>query len=90
MIIDSHVHVGGDAFGFDMTEDKVLKSMEKYKIDKCLVSNGDAGEYGHDLKLIPADIQVDQKTTLKRMITFAKENEVNGRYENFSGSSSPN
>ena len=75
MIIDSHVHVGGDAFGFDMTEDKVLKSMEKYKIDKCLVSNGDAGEYGHDLKLIPADMQVDQKTALKRMITFAKENE---------------
>jgi len=75
MIIDSHVHVGGKMFGFDMTEEKVLLSMEKYAIDVCLVSNGDAGEYGHNLELIPKELQIDQKTALERSIRFSKENE---------------
>ena len=75
MIIDTHVHIGGDSVGFHMTEATVLESMKKYKIDVCLVSNGDAGEYGHELELLPQDLQLDQKITLERTIRFAKENE---------------
>ena len=35
MIIDTHVHIGGEKVGFDMSEDKVLAAMEKYNIDFC-------------------------------------------------------
>ena len=75
MIIDAHVHIGGESVGFEMSEAVVLESMEKYNIDVCLVSNGDAGEYGHEEEPIPAELQVDQKSALKRIIDFAKENE---------------
>lgn len=75
MIIDAHVHIGGEAVGFKMYESIVLESMDKYHIDICLVSNGDSGEYGHDLKLLPEDVQIDQKTSLERAIQFAKKNE---------------
>lgn len=75
MIIDAHVHIGGEPVGFEMPEAVVLESMEKYHIDVCLVSNGDAGEYGHKNEPIPAELQVDQVTALKRVIQFSKENE---------------
>ena len=29
-MIDSHVHIGGEADGFEMNENLVLQSMEKY------------------------------------------------------------
>ena len=48
-MIDSHVHIGGEADGFVMNEEMVLKSMEKYGVDISIVSNGDSVEYGHDL-----------------------------------------
>ena len=44
-MIDSHVHIGGDAAGFEMNEELVLKSMEKYHMDISIVSNGDSAEY---------------------------------------------
>ena len=75
MIIDAHVHIGGGPVEFDMPEVVVLESMEKYDIDVCLISNADSGEYGHELELIPEEIQIDQKTALQRAINFAKENE---------------
>lgn len=74
MIIDSHVHIGGENVGFDMTEEMVLESMEKYHIDVCIISNGDSGEYGHHHEKIPKELQVDQKTSLKRTIRFARQN----------------
>ena len=75
MIIDVHVHIGGDNVGFAMTEETVLESMRKYNIDVCIISNGDSGEYGHELERLPEELSVDQKTSLKRAIDFAKKNE---------------
>lgn len=75
MIIDAHVHIGGECVGFEMSEEIVLESMQKYDIDVCIISNGDSGEYGHDLELLPKEMQTDQKESLKRAIRFAKENE---------------
>ena len=43
MIIDSHVHIG-NIMNFNMPEEMVLKSMEKYKIHYSLVSNIEASE----------------------------------------------
>ena len=74
MIIDSHVHVGGDEAGFCMNEEMVLKSMEKYQIDISIVSNGDSVEYGDDLKRIPKEMQINQEETLARVIRFCREN----------------
>ena len=74
MIIDSHVHVGGDEAGFCMNEEMVLKSMEKYQIDISIVSNGDSVEYGDDLKRIPEEMQINQEETLARVIRFCREN----------------
>lgn len=75
MIIDTHVHIGGENVGFIMAEETVLESMKKYNIDVCLISNGDASECDHELKKIPDELQVEQKKTLERAIKFAKENE---------------
>ena len=38
MIIDTHVHIGGDKVGFDMSEEKVLAAMGKYNIDFIVFS----------------------------------------------------
>ena len=53
-MIDSHVHIGGDAAGFEMNEELVLKSMEKYHMDISIVSNGDSVEYADEFTLIRA------------------------------------
>ena len=74
MKIDTHVHIGGDKVGFDMSEEKVLAAMEKYEIDYMLVSNGDAVEVDHEQKPIPAEFQVSQEDALRRCIAFARKN----------------
>lgn len=74
MRIDTHVHIGGEKVGFDMTEEKVLAAMKKYNIDFCLVSNGDAVEVDHEQELIPKEYQVSQEDALRRVISFARSN----------------
>lgn len=73
MIIDTHVHIGGEAVGFHMNEEMVLEAMEKYQIDYALVSNGDAGEMDHQQKVLPKEVQVTQEDALKRTLTFARK-----------------
>lgn len=73
MIIDTHVHIGGDKVGFDMSEEKVLAAMEKYNIDFMLVSNGDCAEVDHEQNLIPKELQVSQEAALRRGIAFARK-----------------
>lgn len=72
MIIDTHVHVG-NMIGFNMTEEMIIHMMDKYGIDYCIVSNGDAVEYGHDLKPIPKEFQVSQSDAFMRTINFARK-----------------
>ena len=52
MRIDMHVHIGY-ALGWDMTEDMVLKSMERYNIDYSIVSNTESVRYDHNFKEVP-------------------------------------
>lgn len=73
-MIDTHVHIGGEADGFTMNEEMVLYSMEKYNIDISIVSNGDSVEYGQDRKILPKEKQISQKQTLERIITFCRSN----------------
>ncbi len=73
-MIDTHVHVGGETAGFVMNEEMVLQSMEKYKIDISIVSNGDSVEYGEDFIKLPEEMQISQEETLARVIKFCRKN----------------
>lgn len=73
MIIDAHVHIGTMG-AFHMPQEMLLESMDKYKIDYCLVSNIEAQEFDGNLQLIPAKIQIDQVTVLKNTLEFARKN----------------
>ena len=73
MIIDTHVHIGGEAVGFHMNEDMVIEAMEKYGIDFSIVSNGDSGECDHQQKLLPENLQISQEESLMRTIRFARK-----------------
>lgn len=73
MMIDMHVHIGGEDLGFQMNENMVIEAMDKYGIDFAIVSNGDAGEVDHQQKLIPEQLQTSQEDALARTIAFAKK-----------------
>lgn len=73
MIIDTHVHIGGEAVGFHMNEEMVVEAMKKYGIDFAIVSNSDAGEVDHKQILLPEELQVSQEDALERAIQFARQ-----------------
>lgn len=73
MVIDTHVHIGGEANGFHMNEEMVLTAMERYNIDFCVVSNADAGEMNHRQQLFPEEKQMLQETALASTLAFAKQ-----------------
>ncbi len=73
MIIDTHVHIGGELLGFDMSETKVIEAIEKYRIDFVVVSNGDAAELDHQQRLLPYEVQVSQEEAFLRAIRFARQ-----------------
>ena len=73
MIIDTHVHIGGEPAGFRMREEMVLEAMKKYQIDYAIVSNGDAAELDHQQKPFPAELQISQEAALHRTIQFARK-----------------
>ena len=73
MIIDTHVHIGGEAVGFTMNEDMVIEAMNKYGIDFAIVSNGDAGEVDHEQNVLSENLQVSQEDALLRTIKFANK-----------------
>lgn len=72
MIIDTHLHVGGEAVGFQMNEQMVIEAMEKYHIDYGLVSSADAAEMTHQQVLLPDTVQNTQEDALKRVLKFAR------------------
>lgn len=74
MIIDTHVHIG-TGLGFNMTEEDVLYSIDKYGIDYVLVSNAEAASHDHDRKPLPVSEQTSQLDCLRRTLRFAREHE---------------
>ncbi len=75
MIIDTHVHIGGENMGFDMTEDKVLRAMEKYDISHVILSNADSGEVDFEQRPLPENVLCTQEEALKRSISFARQHQ---------------
>lgn len=72
MIIDTHVHIG-TGLGFNMTEDDVLYSMDKYGIDYALISNTEVASHDHQRKLLPPQFQKSQIECLERTLAFARQ-----------------
>lgn len=70
MIVDSHVHIG-TIMNFNMTEEQVLYSMQKYGISFSLVSNIECAENDHNMKPIPEDLQKPQTLVLENTLRFA-------------------
>jgi len=71
LIIDSHAHIG-KTLNFDMKEEEILYSMEKYNISFSLVSNGESVEYDHSQILLPKEQTVSQIKSAERAVEFAK------------------
>lgn len=71
MIIDTHVHIG-KMLEFDMKEEDVLYSMERYGIDYSIVSDCRATEFDGDLNPIPSGKQFSQLECARCAVDFAK------------------
>lgn len=74
MIIDTHVHIGGESVGFDMKEEMVIEAMDKYGIDFAIVSNAQAVEADHNQNILPDKLQISQENALKKTLGFARKN----------------
>ncbi len=73
MIIDTHAHIG-KLLTFNMPEENVLYSMEKYGINFSLISSVEAAENSHSGKKIPRIFQKSQNKVLEKSLKFAREN----------------
>lgn len=73
-IIDTHIHIGGEAVGFNMSEAMVEQMMDKYNISYGIISNCDCVEFDHNVRPIPMKLQVNQMNGLSRTINFARKN----------------
>ena len=71
LIIDSHAHIG-QVLNFNMKEEDILYSMNKYNISFSLVSNGESVEYDHSQILLPEEQTISQIKSAKRAVEFAK------------------
>lgn len=71
MIIDSHIHLG-TILKFNMPEEMVLASMQKYGIDYALVSNIEGCEVDNDQRPIPLEKQVGQQAINERTLRFVR------------------
>ena len=71
LIIDSHAHIG-QILNFNMKEEDILYSMNKYNISFSLVSNGESVEYDHSQILLPEEQTISQIKSAKRAVEFAK------------------
>lgn len=74
MIIDTHVHIGGESVGFEMKEDMVIEAMNKYGINFAIVSNAQAVEADHNQNILPPGLQISQEKALEKSLKFARKN----------------
>lgn len=73
MIIDTHVHFG-KKLSFSMPQKSVISAMEKYNINKAIVSNAGSVEFDENHIVLPEKFQTSQLKTANDTIDFAKDN----------------
>lgn len=71
MIIDTHVHIG-KILNYNMTEEQVIYSMEKYGISYSLVSNIECSENDHKMNPISPELLKPQNLILYNTLRFAR------------------
>lgn len=71
MLIDTHVHIG-KVLDFEMRQEDVIYSMNRYGVDFSLVSSVDAVEFDHVGRAIPKALQTSQNEAFKRTLSFAR------------------
>lgn len=71
MIIDTHVHIG-KILVFNMPEEDVLYSMDRYGIDFSLISNVECAENAPGGTPIPQNLQKSQNEVLEKTLEFAR------------------
>ncbi len=74
MIIDAHIHMG-ELFGMkriSMTTDMIDESMEKYKIDYVIMSNGSGAEVDGNQELLEECNQKNQLVCNEEAIAYAR------------------
>ena len=71
MLIDTHVHIG-KVLDFEMSEEDVIGSMDRYGIDFSLVSDVNAVEFDHAGRPIPKAWQTSQNEVFERTLRFAR------------------
>ena len=71
MLIDTHVHIG-KVLDFEMSEEDVIYSMNRYGVDFSLVSSVEAVEFDHVGRAIPKALQTSQNEAFKRTLAFAR------------------
>lgn len=72
MIIDTHAHIG-KMIGFNLRENDLFYSIEKYGIDYSLISNLESAEFSHNGIKIPKILQKSQKKSLLKALNTAKK-----------------
>lgn len=72
MIIDTHTHIG-HVLQFDMTEEQLLYSMERYGIDFSLFSHIEGVEFDHRGTPVPPALQKPQNQLLRESIAAAQK-----------------
>lgn len=81
MIIDSHTHIGhilypvGKNRVSDLPAGQLIEAMDKYSIDRVLVSGIEGAEFDSAIKLAPASMQVPQLDAFRGQVAFARANE---------------
>lgn len=73
MIIDSHVHIGS-IIKFNMPEEMVLESMNKYNINYSLISNIEGAEFDCDQMILDSKYTHTQIESNMKAIKFARAN----------------
>lgn len=72
LIIDTHAHIGR-SLNFNLTEDDLLYSIDKYKIDFTLISDINCAEFDHIGEKVPEKYQTTQNESLIRALKFAEK-----------------
>lgn len=72
MIIDMHSHIG-KVLNFNMPEENLIASMEKYNIDFSICSSCESAGFDHNGKALPYTLQKSQEEVYADTIAFARK-----------------
>jgi len=73
MLIDSHTHIG-TILDFDLPQEALIRTMDRYGVDRAVVSNIEGAEFDHSCVPLGKDVVREQIGVNQVTIDFAKSN----------------